>query len=468
MGVLRRFFHFEDRGTTFKNEILGGLLTFFAALYILPVESSMLAGVGFNASGVFFATALSTFAVSLLMGLFANYPLLLSSGMGLNAFFAYTVVQNSGLSPAEGMILIVVAGLLYLILTLTPVRRLLVGAIPSGLRAAITVGLGGFVLFVGLVNAGLVKDDPSTLLALGDFSSPGVLLASFGILLAFGLSAFKKVPILQKFALPLALFITAVVGVVASSILLSLGQESQGLPLAPWLDSSASWGVSGFEDVFLFGLFKEPLDWGSSFMNIFGKPDSYAAIFSIIFLSLFNATACLFATGKSAGLDLEGKDGKSYRRAMLVDGIASPLGGLLGTSSLTGFAESTVGISFGAKTGLSTLVAGLLFLLSGFLFPVFSVFSYSSVNAVALVYVGVFIMAGSIKEVAKEDGSALMASLLTLMSMVLTYSLSSGMAIGTIAYVVMQLFEGNGKKISWALYLLAALFVLSFALTAIF
>ncbi len=468
MDVLRRFFRFEDRGTNFKNEILGGVLTFFATLYILPVESTMLGSVGLNASGVFFATALSTFAVSLLMGLFANYPLILSSGMGLNAFFAYTVVQNSGLQPAEGMILIVVAGLLYLALTLTPVRTLLVNAIPSGLRSAITVGLGGFVLFVGLVNAGLVKDDPSTLIALGDFSSPAVLLASFGILLAFGLSAFRKFPLLQKFALPLSLLATAIVGVVASSIILAAGGESQGLPLAPWDDPAASWGVSGFGDVFLFGAFEGGLDWGKTLGNVFGRPDSYVALFSIVFLSLFNATACLFATGKAAGLDLDGKDRGSYRRAMLVDGIASPLGGLFGTSSLTGFAESTVGISFGARTGLSTIVAGFLFLLSGFLFPIFSVFSYSSVNAVALVYVGVFIMAGSIKEVAKEDGSALMASLLTAISMVLTYSLASGMAIGVIAYVVMQLFEGKAKTIGWPLYLLAALFVLSFALEAAF
>lgn len=466
-AALRRFFRFEERKTDFRNEILGGVLTFFATLYILPVESSMLEGIGADPSGVFFATALSTFLVSLLMGLFANYPLVLSSGMGLNAYFAYTIVDGSGLSLAEGSILIVIAGLVYLFLTMTPIRKVLVKAVPSGLRAAITVGLGGFVLFVGLANAKIVVSDPSTLLAIGDFSSPAVMLASFGILLALGLSSFKKVPVIQKFALPIALFATAAIGVTASSILLATGQDSFDLPLAPWLDPSLSWGAAGFDSVFFFGAFKQPLDWGSAFANIFGKPDSYVAIFSIVFLALFNATACLFATGKAAGI-AEGGNGSPFSRAMIVDGIALPLGGIMGTTSLTGFAESTVGISFGARTGLSTIVVGLLFLLAGFLFPVFSVFSYNSVNAVALVYVGLFIMAGSIKEVAKEGGSSLMASLFTLMGMVLTYSLSNGMAIGIVSYVVMQLFEGNAKRIGWPLYLLFFLFVVSFALTAVF
>lgn len=473
MKLLNRLFAFDERQATLKGEIIGALVTFASIIYILPVNAALLSDAGMDAGGVFFMTALVSCLTCLVMGLVANYPLALSAGMGMNAYISYTICGTMGFDWIEAMMLLTLNGLLFMTLTLTPLRGIIINAIPKGLRNAISIGLGGFILFVGLQGAGIISD-ASTLVTLGDFSSPGVLLASFGILLCLGLMAFKKIPLLNQLAVPLSLVVTALVGVAASLILGATGNGATaiagGLPLAPWEDSAVSWGVSDIEKVFLYGIFDPAnagLDYGARVADFFSNPETYVAVFTLLFVNMFDTTATMLTCAKHCGLVNEKGELKNAKRAMVADATGSLLSGPLGTSTVTSFAESTIGIAIGAKTGLTAVIIGILFLISGFAFPIFSVFSYSSVNAVALVGVGLLIMSSSLPELAKEDKTTILSGILLFLSMVLTYSLSNGLAIGVLAYIVMSLFEGKWREISIPVYALGVIFILSFIITNI-
>lgn len=464
--MLSKFFKFEERGATLKNEIIGGLVTFASIIYILPVNASLLSSTGMDAGGVFFATALLSCICCLLMGLLANYPLVLSAGMGMNAYLSYTICGSMGFSWIEAMMLLTINGLLFFVLTLTPVRAWLINAIPKGLRSAISVGLGGFLLFVGLQGAGIIADS-STLVTLGDLSSPGVILALAGIALVFGLMAFKKSPIVKQLAIPIALVITAVIGVIASLCLGDAAVDS-GLPIAPWNDTNVSWGVSGFENVIFWGAFSgTEIDYGETIVGLLSNPQTYVACFTLLFVNLFDTTATMITACRGCGLVDDNGNMIGGRKAMIADATGALICGPLGTSTVTTFAESTVGTSLGAKTGFSACLVGILFLLSGFAFPIFSVFSYSSVNAVALVGVGAMIMTGSLPDMVKEDATTLISGTLMFVMMILTYSLSNGLAIGIIAYIVMRLFEGKAKEISIPVYVMGVLFLVSFVVSAL-
>lgn len=470
VNAIRKFFHLEERQASFKSEIIGGLVTFAAMIYILPVNSSILSSIGMSQEGVFVSTALVSFLVTLIMGVFANYPIALSAGMGMNAYLAYTVCAQMGYSWQESMLLLLINGIIFFCFTLTPLRRIIIESIPAGLKAAISIGLGGFILFVGAQGCGLISDS-STLVTLGDFSKPGVLLACLGILLTLGLSALRKQGIVSKLAVPIGLLVTAVVGVIWSGIIYSVSGSQQafdsGLPIAPWLDEGLSWGANGLKDVIFFGALNGETDIGVMFKNIFTNVDGYIAIFTLIFVNLFDTTATLVTAGRDCGLlDKEGRL-VNGQKAMVADAFGALICGPLGTSTVTSFAESTVGISLGAKTGLSSCVTALLFLLAGFAFPVFSIFSYSSVNAIALVVVGLTIMSSSFKELASGDKTMLISGIMTFVTMILTYSLSNGMGIGMITYIVMKVFQGKAKEVSIPVYVIGLFFLLEFVITGI-
>ena len=471
--MLERVFHLKERGSNLKGELIGGLVTFASIVYILPVNAALLSSTDMDSGGVFFATALVSFLCCLLMGFLANYPLALSAGMGMNAYLSYTICGTMGFDWIEAMMLLTVNGFLFMALTLTPLRAWIVNAIPKGLRSAISIGLGGFILFVGLQGAGIIADS-GTLVTLGDFSSPGVLLASFGILLAAGLMAFRKIPLLSQLAIPIALVVTALIGIIASLSLGALGRgdfaASSGLPLAPWEDPGVFWGVSGFDKVLFFGALDPAngdVDYGEKILTLLANPQTYVAIFTLIFVNMFDTTATMLTAGKHCGLIGEDGELKGGRKAMVADAFGALVCGPLGTSTVTSFAESTIGISLGAKTGLSAVLAGFLFLVSGLAFPIFSVFSYSSVNAVALAGVGLLIMSGSLPELAKEDLTTLVSGILLFLSMILTYSLSNGLAIGILCYIVMRLFEGKAKEISIPVYAMGAIFLISFVVSSL-
>lgn len=471
--MIERIFHLKESGSTVKSEIIGGLITFLSIIYILPVNSAILSSMGMDSGGIFFATALVSGVCCLLMGFLANYPIALSAGMGMNAYLAYNVCGIMGFGWIETMMLLTLNGILFITITATPIRSKIVNGIPKALSAAICIGLGGFIAFVGLQNAGIVVD-ASTLVTLGDFSDPGTLLTVCGILMTLALMSFKRFPNIAKMAVPIGLVLTGIIGVICSEILTGIGRADfaldSGLPIGPWRDASVYWGISGFDKVVFWGSLDPAnanLDYGGLIADMFANPNTYVAVFTLIFVNIFDTTATLVAAGNTCGLVAEDGTIKNGRRVMMVDATGALLAGPIGTSTVTSFAESAIGVSLGARTGLMAVVVGICFLLSGFAFPIFSIFSYASVYSVALVAVGIMIMANNLPTLAKSDFAALFSGGLTLLMMVLTYSLSNGMAIGIIAYVLMKIFEGKGKELSWVVYLMAGLFFVFFLVGAL-
>jgi len=471
-NFLVKRFKLKSKGSDIRTEIIAGLVVFVAMLYILPVNSGILGDMRMNVSGVFFATAILTGLVTIFMGLFANYPIALSAGMGLNAYLAYTVYESVGQSWQRAMILLLVAGILFFVMSLTPLRQRLIESIPQGLKSAISAGLGGFILFVGLQGSGIITDSVGTLVTLGSFDDPSVLLSFLGILLVLGL-LYSKNKKISRFAIPITLLVVAVAGVIITSVLYATGNGAfaaeSGLPIAPWLDSSVSFGASGFDEVIFFGFVSgsNTETFGEMLADIFVNPESYMAIFALILVNLFDTTATLVTVGEDCGLI--GPDGNLIdgRKAMIVDATGALICAPLGTSTVTSFAESSVGASMGAKTGLASCTTGILFLIAAFCYPVFSIFSYSCVTAPALVAVGILIFSHAVKTMGKDDMITLYAGVLTILMMVLTYSLANGLGIGVIAYVVMSLFAGKRENLNPYVIGIAVLFVINFAITAI-
>lgn len=484
-NIINKFFHIEEKGGSLKNEIIGGLVTFVAMCYILPVNAAILSDMGMSQAGVFAMTAIVGALVTFIMGFVANYPVVLSAGMGLNAYLAYTLCIGAGYNWHQGMILLTVAGLLFFAFSLTPVRKIIIEAIPRDLKAAISSALGAFICFVGLRNSGIIVGG-STLVELGNLINPSTIIALLTVILCFGLM-FSKNKLVGTLAIPICIVVSAVAGVITSSIMIKTGGIAQvgetwvytsdalkslscKLPIAPWLDSNVKWGMSGVKDVLFFGLLNDSYD-GSQFVNDLGfvlsRPSSYVAIFSLMFVNLFDTTATLLAVGGNTGIIDDSGKVKNYQRAVLADAIGAGICGPLGTSTVTSFAESNVGVEMGARTGLAAVVAGFMFLLTAFIYPVFSIFTAGSVTAPALVCVGAMIFVNNFKIINLNDKVVAFTSFLTVVFSLLTYSIASGIGIGLIGYIVMMLIARRGKEISVPIYVVAALFVLSFALSAI-
>ena len=474
MKFLDKLFRLKEHNASLKAEIIGGLATFVAMCYILPVNSSMLASMGMNQAGVFTMTALIGCAVTLIMGLIANYPVVLSAGMGLNAYITYTIALGAGYSWQQAMILLTISGSIFFIISLTPVRKWIVEAIPNNIKYIISAGLGGFICFVGLRNSGIIVSG-STLVQMGNLANPAVIIALLAIILCFGLMFIRHKGI-SMMAIPITVLVAAIAGLIVSSIMISTSgkdvttfmAENPTLPVAPWLRKDLSFGIgSGVKDVLFYGALNDSSNLGKDFVKVLTTPASYVAIFSLIFVQLFDATATLLAVGRNAGII--GEDGKikNSRRAFLADSTGALICAPLGTSTVTPFAESNVGVGMGAKTGLAAVVAALMFLLSAFIYPVFSIFSAGSVTAPALVCVGAMIFVGNLKDINWEDRIIGFTAFITLIFTLLCYSIATGIGIGLISYCVMMLFANRRKEVPIAIYVIACLFVVSFVLTAI-
>ncbi|MDR0934797.1 MAG: NCS2 family permease [Erysipelotrichaceae bacterium] len=471
MKFLENLFNFKARGSSLKTEIIGGIVTFIAMCYILPVNAGILKDMGMNEAGVFASTAIVGCLVTMIMGLVANYPIALSAGMGLNAYITYSVAGDFGFSWQEAMILLTITGILFLIMSLTPLRRIIIETIPKDLKLIISAGLGAFICFVGLKGAGIVTSNASTLVGIGNLSSPAVLIALIGAILTLGLMFIKHKGI-ANMAIPIGILFAAVIGVATYLIIYyAAGADSDllsGLPVAPWLDNglNSKWFANGFGDVIFYGYVGSDIptkDFGTMILDILSNPGSYIAIFSMIFVNLFDTTSTLLAIGRDAGMiDHDGKI-KNYQRAVLADATGAAICAPLGTSTVTSFAESGVGVSMGAKTGLASVVTALLFLLAAFIFPVFSIFTFGSVTAPALIAVGAMIFVNNFKAINFDDKIAGFTGFITVIMILLTYSISSGLGIGIITYCVMMLFARRHKEVSLITYIIAGLFVLSFA-----
>ncbi len=448
---MEKIFHYKERNSSIFKEVLGGIIVFLAMVYILPVNASVLSDSGGNYQAVFIATALCSGICCIFMGIFANYPIVMSAGMGMSAYLSYTVCASFGYSFSQALLLVFISGILFLILTLTSLREKIIKSIPPSLKYAVNVGLGGFICFVGLKNGGIIQKSSSTFVQLGDFSSPTVLLSLFGIILVLALMQIKgKV---GKLSIVIAMVITACLGL----ILGALGIENM-----------PSFSKTNISDNFTSFSNNVGICFGKETWQIFAKPETYAIIFSLIFVQLFDTTATLIAVGKKVGILDEKGQLIGGRKAMLADSLGSIICGPMGTSTLTSFAESTIGVECGARTGLSALTTGVLFLLAPFLYPIFSVFSsvgngLTPITSLALVAVG-GLMFSNLKYIDWNDSIIIFTSFLMFILMILCYSISDGLGISIIMYCLMMLFAKRGKEVPMLMYGMGLFFVISYVL----
>ncbi len=443
---LDNFFQITERGSSFKNEIIGGLVTFLAMVYILAVNPDILSAAGMPVGGVFLATAVIAGLATIFMGLYAKIPFALAPGMGTNAFFAFTVVLGLGYTWQEALAAGVIGGVLFLILSVTPARKIIMEAIPANLRLAIGAGIGFFIAFIGLQGAGIVVGDPVILVSLTNFKNPITLLALFGIILALVLHTMDF-----KFTIITSIFVTAVVGVILGYIF-----PNQGFPVI------GSFDYSGLKDITITSK-----GFIEGFKTVFSRADLILVVISLTFLDMFDTMGTFLATAGPAGLIKEDGSIEGLERGLIVDSVATIFGNMLGTPVVTTYVESSTGIAAGARTGLSSVVTGLLFFVAILLFPVFQVFSNSAITASALVLVGV-LMAMQLKNIEWDKTEVAITAFLTIAIMVLTYSISNGIAFGIIFYVITNLAKKRYKEIHPVMYTLAGLFILYYFIMAVF
>ena len=433
--MLEKIFKLKEKGTTVKTEVIAGITTFLAMAYILAVNPNMLSETGLSYDGVFLATALSSGIATLIMGLLANYPVALAPGMGVNALFTYTLVFSMGYSPAAALAAVVVSGIIFLLISVTGVRK----AIPQQIKLAIGAGIGFFIAFIGLKNAGIIIGSESTFVALGKLTDPVVLLAVFGVLITIILMA-RKTPA----AVFYGLVITAIVGIVAGLC------GIEGMPAMPSKIVSIDLDTSGF------GIFM------NGFGELFSHPDCIVALFSLLFVDFFDTAGTLISVANKTNLVDENGELDNIEQALVADSTGIVIGGILGTSTVTSFVESTAGVEAGGRTGLTACTTAILFFLSILFAPVLSVVT-SAVTAPALVAVGIS-MATQLGGIDWDDIVFAASGFITVIMMILTYSISDGIAFGFIVYGITSVIAGRSKEIKPIVWALILIFVVYFAL----
>ncbi len=455
MKALEKLFRLKEYKTDVKTEVIAGITTFMTMAYILAVNPNILSEAGMDRGAVFTATALTGFLATLIMAFMANYPFVLAPGMGLNAYFTYTVVFNLGYTWQEALAAVLVEGIIFIILSLTNVREAIFNAIPLNLKHAVTVGIGLYIAFIGLQNADIVVDS-STLVTVfsfkqsvenGTFGTQGicVVLALIGILLTAGLMV-KKI----KGGILWGIIGTWVLGMICELTgLYTPNAELGSYSLFP--DFSNGISIPSLEPIFC------KMDF-SDFLSL----DFLVVIFAFLFVDLFDTLGTLMGVASKA--DLLDEDGKLPRikGALLSDAIGTTAGAVLGTSTVTTFVESASGAAEGGRTGLTALTSAILFAISLILSPIFLAIP-GFATAPALVMVG-FLMMTSVIKIDFSDYTEAIPAFIAIMAMPFMYSISEGIAMGVISYVVINMIGGKFKKISPLMYVLAALFVLKYIL----
>lgn len=437
--MIDKIFKLNEKKTNVRTEMLAGLTTFLAMAYILAVNPAVLGDAGMDTQAVFMATAVSAAIASIVMGLLANYPVSLAPGMGVNALFTYTVVLTMGYSWQAGLASVFVSGLFFLVISVTGLRQYIINAIPKQLKQAIGAGIGFFIAFIGLKNAAIIVGDASTFVALGNVTDPSVLLAVFGILLTIFLVV-KKVPC----GVFVGMVITAVIGLVLGF----MGIE--GMPALPETVFNTNFEIS------TFGAFAQ--GFGELFSNPF---NCFIVIFSFLFVDFFDTAGTLISVGNSCGLVNEEGELENAEKALLADAIGTVAGAILGTSTVTSFVESTSGVGVGGRTGLTAVTTGVLFTLSVFISPLILSVATSAVTAPALVVVGIM-MAQQLGGVDWDDFIYTAAGFITVIAMVLTYSISNGIALGFITYGVAMAAAGRAKEVNKVVWILDIVFIFYF------
>ena len=439
--MLDNFFKFSENNTDVKTEIIAGITTFLAMSYILGVNPGMLAEGGMPATGVFFATALASGISCIIMGLISKYPVGLAPGMGMNALFTYTIILGMGNTWEAALAAVFISSIIFLIITISGVREAILNAIPHNLKLAIGAGIGFFLAFIGLKGAGIIFDDPSTLIALGSLFSAPALLALIGIAITLVLYV-KKVPA----AVFIGLVVTAVIGLIFT--LCGFGVGDMAMPSVPTQFISTSFDTS------LFGAFAS--GFGQIFSNI---PDLILILFSLLFVTFFDTTGTLIPLANQCGFVDEKGEADGIDRAFLGDAISGIIGAILGTSTLTAYVESATGIGLGGRTGLTAIVTGILFLVSLIFAPTILALFTSSVTAAALVIVGILMMV-QLKEVDWDDMVVVSSVFMTIVMMLLTYSISLGIAFGFVTYAITSIAAGKAKELNWLVWVMVLVFVI--------
>ena len=455
--MLERVFKLQENHTNAKTEIMAGITTFMTMAYILAVNPSILSATGMDANAILLATSLSAFIGTALMALLANYPFALAPGMGLNAYFAYTVVLKMGYTWQMALMAVFAEGLIFIVLSLTNVREAIFNAIPATLKSAVSVGIGLFIAFVGLQNAKLIVNSDSTLLTYQSFKGEtfhsvgvGAILALIGVLI-IAVMLVKKV----KGAILYGILITWVLGIVCELCGVYIPDAEAGMySVIP--TSFVSFDFSALGQTF-GQVFKVDF----SGLNVL---DFFAVMFAFLFVDLFDTLGTLIGVASKADMLDENGRLPRIKGALLADAIATSAGAVLGTSTTTTYVESASGVTEGGRTGLTAMTTGVLFLLAVIFSPLFLTIP-SFATAPALIVVG-FYMLGAVAKIDFDDQSDAIPAFLTIVAMPLAYSISEGIAIGVISWTLLNLITGKArkKKISPLMYVLTVLFILKYIL----
>lgn len=448
-GLIEKLFHLKENKTTVSTEAVAGLTTFMTMAYILVVNPLILGDAGMPGDAVFTATAISAVIGTLLMAFLANYPFALASGMGLNAYFAYSVVLSMGKSWQFALTAVFLEGIVFIFLSLFNIREAIFNAIPHNLKKAVAVGIGLFIALIGSINAGLftsgkvavdesgnqVLNADGLVIKLGDFKHPAVLLALIGLLIIGILLHFKI-----KGALLIGIALTTIIG-----IPMGVTQLPGGSPVT--LPPSLAPITLQFE-------------WSQIF-----SWDMLIVLFSFLFVDIFDTLGTLVGVSSKSGM-LD-KDGKLPRikGALMADSLATVAGACIGTSTVTTYVESSAGVAEGGRTGLSSVFTALCFALALFFAPIFGMVP-GAATAPALIIVGLFMMS-SVKDIDLADFTEAIPAFLTIIVMPFAYSIAEGIVFGMVSYVLLKVFTGQAKKISPVMYILASLFILRYILVTV-
>ena len=446
---MEKLFKLKEHNTTVKTEVMAGITTFLTMAYILAVNPNMLSASGMDNGAVFTATALASALATFIMAFWANYPIALSAGMGLNAYFAYTVClgQLQGIDDPWKIALaaVLVEGIIFIILSFFKLRETIVNAIPENLKYGITSGIGLFIAFVGLKGAGVVVSDDSTLVALGNFGRPEVALCLIDILVIAVMNHYNV-----KGSILWGILITWVLGIIAQLTgWYVVDPDAGAASLIPSL-SASSFIPPSISSTFC----KFDFAWIGSHVSEF-----VVIVFSFLFVDMFDTIGTVIGVAEKA--DLLDEDGNLPRvgRVLMADAIGTVAGSMLGTSTVTSFVESSSGVAEGGKTGLTAMTTGILFLVALFLSPIFLAIP-SFATAPALVIVG-FFMASSIKKMEFDgDLANAVGGYLAFLMMPLTYSIANGIMFGVLAWFIIKVCTGQLKKIHPVMYIVCALFII--------
>lgn len=435
--MLERLFKLKENGTTVRNEIVGGLVIFFSMAYILAVEPSILGDAGMDKGSVFVATALAAAISTIFMAIVAKLPFALAPGMGMNAFFTYTVVLGLGYSWQMALTAVFIEGLIFIALTYGNIREKLILSIPLNLKHGISVGIGLFIAFIGLQLSGIVVKNDSTLLTFGNIFDKTVILSLAGILL-LGILMAKRV----KGAFFIEIIVITIIGI------------PLGITHVP---DSLNLNIPSIAPTFA------KFDW-QWIHSLTGIINMIVIVFTFLFMDLYNTLGTFIGVSSKAGL-LDNKGNmKNVKPALMADAIGTTIGGLLGVSTVTTYVESATGIGEGSKTGLTALVVGILFILSIVFAPYFLMIPTAATSPVFLVLGA--IMFEEVKAIELDDITESLPAYITMLAMPFTYSISNGIFLGMISYTIIKLFSGKVKDLNITLVVMSVLFIVYYIFVA--